>query len=93
MEEAKVNFTMMIIIYSLTKVALYDPQCRGYDYVDTHIKYLAFNSFYSHNAITNNSLPKDEFLSLKELSKLDDVIVTKPDKGNGIVLLNKHDYV
>jgi len=71
----------------------YDPHCKGSNYVDTHIKYLAFNSFYSHNSVSDNNLPKDEFIALKNLSKSNDVVITKPDKGNGIVLLNKQDYV
>lgn len=45
-----------------------------------------------NNAATDKTVPKDKFLSLKELSKLDDVFVIKPDKGNVIVLLNKLDY-
>nr|XP_027221268.1 uncharacterized protein LOC113813480 [Penaeus vannamei] len=39
----------------------------------------------------DNYLPKDEFLSLKNLPKSNDVIITKPNKGNGIVLLSKQD--
>ena len=34
-----------------------------------------------------------EHKCLKELSKDNSLIVASPDKGNGIVLLNKHDYI
>nr|XP_027227563.1 uncharacterized protein LOC113819538 [Penaeus vannamei] len=71
----------------------YDPHCKGSNYVDTNIKYLAFNSLYSHNSVSDNNLPKDEFIALKNLTKSNDVVITKPEKGNGIVLLNKKDYV
>lgn len=74
--------------HDLKNEVLYEPQCRVSNNAGTHTIYLAFNS-YSHNPVIDNNLPEDEFLSLRELSKLDDVIVAKPDKGNGIVSLNK----
>ena len=36
---------------------------------------------------------KECFRAIKKLRKNDDIIITKPDKGSGVVLLNKSDYV
>ena len=33
------------------------------------------------------------FRAINRLRKNDDIIITKPDKGSGVVLLNKNDYV
>ena len=33
------------------------------------------------------------FRAIDRLRKNDDIIITKPDKGSGVVLLNKSDYV
>ena len=36
---------------------------------------------------------KECFRAINKLRKNDDIITTKPDKGSGVVLLNKSDYV
>ena len=36
---------------------------------------------------------KECFRAINSLLKNDDVIITKPDKNSGVVLLNKSDYV
>ena len=60
----------------------------------SRLKQLALDAFYSFkpNHIPKN-LSKSEWLALKELSKNKDIIITLPDKGNGVVVLNRHDYV
>jgi len=37
-------------------------------------------------------MAQDQISALKKLSKDDSIIVCKPDKGNGVVILNKSDY-
>ena len=39
------------------------------------------------------TMHKERFRSINSLRKNNDIIVTKPDKGYGVVLLNKSDYV
>ena len=41
----------------------------------------------------NYSIPRDHMDALKRLRRNEDIIITKPDKGSGIVLLDKVDYV
>ena len=36
---------------------------------------------------------RDDFLLLKKLSKNKAIIICRPDKGRGVVILNRHDYV
>ena len=58
------------------------------------IRNLAQNTFFSKS--TTNWLPffrKDDCQLLKNLSNNPDIIITRPDKGRGTVLLNKNDYV
>ena len=38
-------------------------------------------------------MPKDQLKALKELSKDENIVILKPDKGNGVVILNKQDYI
>ena len=45
-----------------------------------------------HNRPLHN-LPKKVGLALQALAKRKDLVIAKPDKGNGIVLLNRSDYV
>ena len=39
------------------------------------------------------AIHKECFRAINRLRKNDDIIITKPDKSSGVVLLNKSDYV
>ena len=61
------------------------------NYIKMRIQNIAYRSFYSFRPY--ESLRHKKFRSsLKELSKIQDLLIMKPDKSNGIVLLNKQDY-
>ena len=64
---------------------------QGWDQCTTSIKNIALNSYYVKNHCKPN-LPEDEFKALLNLSKNKNIIITRPDKGNGIVIMNKQDY-
>ncbi|XP_063603275.1 uncharacterized protein LOC134779202 [Penaeus indicus] len=49
--------------------------------------------FESRRANFTSSISKDDLLLLNDLSKNKDIIVTRPDKGQGMVILNKSDYI
>jgi len=51
--------------------------------------YLYANDFSKHRRI----LSKEEWTVLNDLRKDDSMIITKPDKGNGIVIVKKPDYL
>ena len=42
---------------------------------------------------TGYSLNKEHLLTIKQLKKNKDIVITKPDKGNGVVILNRVDYI
>jgi len=63
-------------------------------HVKSSIKNLAFSSYYScgqHNF--TSGITKDDLLLLNDLSKNKDIIVTRPDKGRGVVILDKNEYI
>ena len=39
------------------------------------------------------NIPRDQYNALLELSKNEDIIIMCPDKGSGVVILNKTDYI
>ena len=60
----------------------------------SNLKHIAHSSF--ENINTNKispNLPKDQLKALKDLSKDKNNVILKPNKGNGVVLLNKQDYI
>ena len=48
---------------------------------------------YVHSQVIGNPLTTDELVSLKNLSSKKDVVFIKPDKGNGVVVMDHSDYV
>ena len=56
---------------------------------------ITFSSLYNFNNIRKrlSNIPNKEMRALKVLSKNKDIVIQKPDKGSGIVILNFKDYV
>lgn len=65
---------------------------KTFDFLKSSLKQLAHSSFYSRNP-HNTTLTKEEHCALKSLKNDDSIIITRPDKGNGVVLLDKSDYI
>ena len=64
------------------------------NFLKAKIKDCALSSFKLYNEKgAVSSLNKDEISALKTLSKNNDLIIQKSDKGNSIVLINKSDYL
>lgn len=60
--------------------------------VRTTLKNIAFTTYYTFNSRQRPNF--EHFHSiLKKLSEDKTIIITKPDKGNGIVILDKNDYL
>ena len=57
-------------------------------------KLLVSNGFYNFNArkILSPIIKSGDFKLLKDLSKNSNIIVTKPDKGRGVVLIDRNNY-
>ncbi len=61
--------------------------------VKTRVKDTALSSFHSFNPkSTPCPIPKAELDALKELSKVENLVIQKADKGNCVVLLDRPDY-
>ena len=52
-----------------------------------------FRNFFKNKDNHPNSLSSDERNALSSLSNDDSIVVTKPDKGNGVVILDRTEYV
>ena len=65
---------------------------KSTNFAKSVIKSLALSTFYSYRPDAFDAVSKSDIKLLKELSKRDDIIVCKPDKGQGVVILNKDDY-
>ena len=59
----------------------------------TRIQDSAYNALYSYNNNkVNHNLTRAECRILKKLAQDKSIVILKPDKGNGIVILNRADY-
>ncbi len=59
----------------------------------TKVKALAHESFKFKDSLTKNILKSFNTNILKNLKNDKSIIITRPDKGNGVVILNKKDYL
>jgi len=63
------------------------------DFVKTKIKDAALSSFRFYNANVPQNLSDEELEALEKLSKNNNLIVQKADKGNSVVLVDKDVYI
>ena len=65
---------------------------NAWTYVKSSIKTIAYKYYYSFKS---HPSPRElrHLATLKELSSDNSIVVTKPDKGSGVVILNKSDYI
>ena len=64
-------------------------------YLQNKLRDIAFSSMYNFNNARKNllNIPKEELEALKLLSKNKSIVILKPDKGSGVVILNTSDYI
>ena len=66
----------------------------NFDYIITRLKSIGLSSYYSYDS---QQLPlnisKAELSALNNLCRNKDLIISRPDKRNGVVILNRQDYV
>ena len=75
----------------LTECKIYDSTNDGYNVIRSSLKYIAFKTYYCfkpHLSLIN----KKYYDILENLKKDSNIVILKPDKGNGIVILDKIDY-
>ena len=56
------------------------------------LKNISYSYIYSYNfSKQKNNLNKDEWKALTDLRKDDSIIIAKPDKGSGVVIISRLD--
>lgn len=79
------------LILSLKNIPVYKV---SFDKVISSVKLLAHRSFYSKfRCVAHPFFVKSDRDILKKLSTNEELVISRPDKGRGVVILNKVDYV
>ena len=59
----------------------------------TRLQDTALHAFYSYNtAHVKSNISATELFTLRKVAKDKTIVVLKPDKGNGVVILNRSEY-
>ena len=64
------------------------------DRLRSQLKNISYSYIYSYDfSKQKNILSKEQWSALNDLRNDDSIIITKPDKGNGVVIVNRLDYL
>ena len=67
---------------------------ENHDQLKSKLKNISYSYIYSYDfSKQKNILSKDEWKALTDLRNDDSIIITKPDKGNGVVIISRLDYL
>ena len=83
------------LIQSIANLPIFnrDSDQLSWTNIIDNISSIASNSFKETKQLAWSIFGKDKIKTLINLKKDDSIIITKPDKGRGVVLLNKIDYL
>ena len=93
----KLNYTTFFLSFEklfrqLSTNSIYKCIPDALNFVKTRLKDIAFRNYYDfHPSISKHQARITS--ALKSLSSRKDIIISKPDKSNGIVIMNKSDYI
>ena len=66
----------------------------SFDFVKTRLKSIALAACYGYDSQQlPHNISKAEIAALNELCRNKNIVIIRPDKGNGVVILNRVDYV
>ncbi len=66
----------------------------NFDFVKTQLKGIALSAYYGYDSSQFPlNISKAELSALKKLCRNKDLVILRPDKGNGLVILNRVDYI
>ena len=95
----KLNFYNFFLSFEklynlLDKCSVYNPHNIP-NVLSDSLKGIANKYFYNFkpHKVFSPFFNRDDFKTIRNLSKNDSIIVSRPDKGLGVVLLNKSDYL
>ena len=63
------------------------------DILKVDMKKIAYSSFKRYNFLRELNLSKEEYEALKKLSSNKDIVISKSDKGNSVVIVDRSDYI
>ena len=88
-------FEMESLFNYISRYGIIEPKSDNQRTFLSKFKILAHSYFKDINKYFNtiSEFSKSDLQTLKNLSNNKDIVITKPDKGNGTVILNKSDYV
>ena len=67
---------------------------KNQDRLRSQLKNISYGYIYSYDfSKQKNILSKDEWAALSDLRRDDSIIITRPDKGNGVVIVSRLDYL
>ena len=92
----KLNFYKYFICFEKLSMNLKNESCVGnFNEFRDQLKSLAFKYFYSFKPykIFSSVFKQSDFSLLKKFASNPDIVISKPDKGKGVVIVNRHQYV
>ena len=66
---------------------------KDFAFMVKQIQSIAYKFFFNFKSVECPIFTKDDISILKNLGKNRDVVISKPDKGNGVVIQNREDCV
>ena len=83
------------LFYTFKNQQIYENKYVNANFFKNQLRSIARKYFYNFKPHKNRSpiFSKQDFLDLNNLAKDDTIHVTKPDKGRGVVILDKEDYI
>ena len=94
----KINYSKFFLSFekffcNIKQEQIYDISGDGKNIVQNKVKDIAFSLYYGFDPRKLPPGNKNLINTLKSLSQDTSIVIMKPDKGNGIVILNRDDYV
>ena len=57
------------------------------------LRHLCFSYVYGYDPHKHSNLSKEEIIALRNLHKQENIVICRPDKGNGVVVLDRSEYL
>ena len=89
--EVKCSFELLFRDLTRFGLAL---SSKNKDRLKSQLKNISYSYIFAYDfSKQRRILSKEEWTALTDLGNDDSIIITKPNKGNGIVIVNKFDYL
>ena len=91
----KLDFFKYFLSFEKLNSSLRDIKCNDYQEFKKQLQFFAYKYFYNFKPykIFSAIFTRSDISLLKQLSKNKDLVISKPDKGRGVVIVNRKDYI